>query len=96
MNIIDLPIDVLGIIFNYVNLELIDIVAFRKMCKTFDNAFNSPKLSYLFHGKYEKWWMGRLIRGEHLCRNPRYLRFQEKIHINKRISEGRHYNGRQL
>ncbi len=33
MNIIDLPMDVLGIIFSYVNLELKDIVEFKKMCK---------------------------------------------------------------
>jgi len=97
MNITNLPIDVLGIIFSYVNLYmdlgLVQIVAFKKMCKCFNNAFNSPKLAHLFHGKYQKWWTGRLMRGEHLSRNPRYLRYQEKIHVPKPwcILDGNYY-----
>ena len=92
MNITDLPIDVLGIIFHYINLELKDIVKFRKMCKTFNDAFNSPKLSYLFYGKYQKWWTDRLIKGEHLCLGPRYIRYQE-VHIPKPwcILDGKYY-----
>ena len=72
--ITSLPIDVLGIIFSYLDLEIVSLIQLKKTCKQFNEALNSPKLATLWHGKYQSWWSNRITSGGYTKR----LRLKEE------------------
>ncbi len=57
-----LSIDVLTIIFTMVDPGISQIAKLKTVCKKFLYVLSSPRLSFLYHGKYMKWWSNKLSK----------------------------------
>jgi len=51
-----LTTDIIGIILRMLNPDLRTLLRYKKVCKHFWKALNSPKLAYLYHYKYYTWY----------------------------------------
>lgn len=51
-----LSVDVIGIILRIVNPNLRTLLSYKKICRQFWVALNSPKLADLYHYKYLAWY----------------------------------------
>ncbi len=56
----ELPVEIIGIIFNYADFNLTQLLQLKKTRRKFNHALNSPKLAYLYYGKYELWRIDKM------------------------------------